>query len=71
MRGILLCDHCLLVRGKWYSATTVMSLDGIHDLYLTEGTINGGKFSRFVEDCLMPVLNSFNYINIHQYLRNC
>lgn len=31
----------LLVRGKRYSPIPVISLDGIHDVYVTEGTMNG------------------------------
>ena len=28
--------------------------------YLTEGTVNEEKLAKFMEDCLLPVLNSFN-----------
>ena len=45
LRGIPICDHCLLVRGKRYSAIPVVSMDGIHDVYITEGTVNGEKFA--------------------------
>ena len=55
----------LLVRGKRYSAIPVMSLDGIHDVYVTEGTVNGEKFADFVQNCLLPVLKPFNYLNSH------
>ena len=65
LRGIPVCDHHLLVRGKRYSAIPVMSLDGIHDVYVTEGTVNGEKFADFVRNCLLLVLKPFNYINSH------
>ena len=65
LRGIPICDHRLLVRGKQYSAIPVMSLDGIHDVYVTEGTVNGDKFADFVQNCLLPVLKPFNYLNSH------
>jgi len=53
------------VRGKRYSAIPVLSLDGLHDVYITEGTVNGEKFADFVKECVLPVLNPFNYMNIH------
>ena len=65
LRGIPICDHRLLVRGKRYSAIPVVSIDGIHDVYITEGTVNGEKFADFVKSCLLPVLQPFNYCNLH------
>ena len=55
LQGIPVCDHRLLVQGKRYSAIPVMSLDGIHDVYVTKGTVNGEKFADFVWNCLLPV----------------
>ena len=63
LRGISICDYRLLVRGKRYSVIPVISLDGIHDVYITEGTVNGKKFADFVQNCLLPVLKPFNYVN--------
>ena len=40
-------------------------MDGIHDVYITEGTVNGEKFADFVKSCLLPVLKPFNYCNSH------
>ena len=57
VRGMPLKDHQLLIRGVQYSATPVMSLDGIHDVYITEGTVNGHRFADFVRTCLVPILN--------------
>ena len=54
-----------LIRGIRYSAIPVMSLDGIHDLYLAEGNVNGEKFETFVRSCLLPVLQPFNWTNPH------
>jgi hypothetical protein len=65
LRGIPVCDYRLLVRGKRHSAIPVISLDGIHDVYVTEGTVNGEKFADFVRNCLFPVLKPFNYVNSH------
>ena len=63
IRGIPLCDQRLLVRGKRYSAIPIVSLEGIHDVYLTEGTMNGDRFTTFVRNCLLPVLMPFNGVN--------
>ena len=65
LRGFPVCDYRLLVRGKRYSAIPVISLDGIHDVYITEGTMNGKEFADFVRNCLLPVLKPFNYVNSH------
>lgn len=65
LRGIPICDQRLLVRGKRYFAIPIVSLDGIHDVYVTEGTVNGDKFADFVQSCLLPVLKPFNYLNSH------
>lgn len=40
-----------------------MSLDGIHDVYITEGTIIGDKFTDFIRNYLLPILLPFNYTN--------
>ena len=40
-----------------------MSLEGIHDVFITEGTVDGEKFIDFVKDYLLPILMPFNYIN--------
>ena len=45
-----------------------MPLDGIHDVYFTEGTINGEKFANYVRKSLLPVLKPFNYMNSHSVI---
>ena len=65
LRGMTPKDHRLLVCGTRYSAIPVMSLDGIHDVYLAEGNVNGDKFATFVRSCPLPVLQPFNYTNPH------
>ena len=49
LRGKPLCDHRLLIRGTRFSVIPIMSLEGIHDIYITEGTVNGDKFAEFVK----------------------
>ena len=63
IRGLPLSDHRLLVRGVRYTAIPVVSLEGIHDVYLKEGTMNGDCFIKFVRNCLLPVLQPFNGVN--------
>ena len=58
-------DRRLLVRGTRYSAIPVMSLEGIQDVYLAEGTVNGERFEDFIMRTLLPILQPFNWINPH------
>ena len=49
VRGRPVCDQRLLVRGTRYSAIPILSLDGIHDVYLAEGTMNWDRFVPFLQ----------------------
>ena len=40
-----------------------MSVDGIHDVYLFAGTVDGEKFAEFVHNCLQPFIPAFKWIN--------
>ena len=42
-----------------------MSMNGIHNVYITERTVNGEQFSDFVRCTLLPNLMPFNNINPH------
>ena len=63
MRGIPPCDHRLLVRGTRYSAIPVVSAEGVHDVYITQGNMNGERFAKFVQECVLPILMPFNGSN--------
>jgi hypothetical protein len=63
LRGVPVHDHRILARGLRYSAIPVMSIEGVHDVYLAEGSVNGEKFEHFVEECLLPPLLPFDGIN--------
>ena len=65
MRGMTPRDHRLLVQGTRYSAVPVVSLEGINDVCIIEGTVNGDKFEQFIKSCLIPILQSFNWVNSH------
>ena len=58
-----MCDQHLLVGGTRYYAIPILSLDGIHDVYLAEGTMNGDQFVHFLQVCLLPNLLPFNGVN--------
>ena len=60
---LLQCDHCLLVRGIRYTAISVISMEGVYDVDLHQGNMNGDLFSCFVEKCLLPILLPFNWHN--------
>ena len=63
IRGLPLCDHRLLVRGTRYTAIPIISMAGVHDVYLHRGTMNGDSFVRFLHTCLLPILKPFNWLN--------
>ena len=40
-----------------------MSVAGIHDVYLAEGSMNEDRFAHYISEYLIPVLMPFNGIN--------
>ena len=50
----------ILIRGKRYSAIIMMSVDGLLDAYVTDGSVDGEKFCTSIECCLLPQLQPFN-----------
>ena len=56
MRGITPCDHCQLIRGTHYTTIPILLVEGVHDVYIAEGNMNGEKFAKFVQDSLLPIL---------------
>lgn len=63
IRGIPPQDYNLKLRGKRYSAIGILTTEGIEDVYITEGSVNGEIFLDFVRKCLLPILMPFNGIN--------
>ena len=53
----------LLIRGTRYSAIPVMSIQGIHDVQIVEGSVNGDKFESFITDTLNP-FNGSNSLSV-------
>ena len=60
IRGIPICDQRLLIRGKRFTA---IPMDGVHDVLIAEGTMNGDRFAMFVKNVLSPHLMPFNGLN--------
>ena len=58
-------DYCLNFRGERYSAIGIMSMEGVNDVYITKGTVDGVVFMEFVETQLLPILNPFNGLSPH------
>ena len=63
VRGMRPVQHRLLIRGTRYSAIPVMSITGIHDVYITEGTTDGVKFAHFIREYLLPLVLPYNGSN--------
>lgn len=57
MRVLTPKDYRLPIHGNRYSAIAVMSMEGVLDVYLAEGTVNGIKFEGFIRSTLLPILN--------------
>ena len=57
LRGMPLTDHQLLVQSV---AIPIMSIEGIHDVYTTEGTVDGQGFSEF-EKLSSPCSHAFQH----------
>lgn len=63
LRGKRTVTEKLLVRGKRFSAIGILCIDGIVDVYTTDGSVDGEKFCTFIERNLLPQLLPFNGIN--------
>ena len=60
IRGQTPQDFSLKLRGKRYSAISILSTEGVEDTYITEGTVNGDIFLDFVRKQLVPILSPFD-----------
>ena len=68
LKGVPPRDHRLLVRGTRYSAIPVMSMEGVLDVHIVEGTTNSDKFELFLTKTVLPLLNQFNGNNPHSII---
>jgi len=53
IHGITPRDHHLLAHGERYSAIAIMPMEGLLDVHLAEGTVNGLKFEESVKSSLI------------------
>ena len=65
LRGIPLKKNTLLVRGEHVSGLAFMSTNGLLDVSIIKGTVNGDIFYDFVQKYLLPQLLPFNGVNPH------
>lgn len=68
LRGMPLEYPTMFVRGERTSAIAMMSIRGILDVYVTQGTTNGDTFCRFIENCVLPQLQPFDGVRPHSVL---
>ena len=64
IRGMPPVDHRILARGTRYSAITAATVNGVHDVMLVKGNVNGDNiFESFIETSLLPILQPFGNPN--------
>ena len=63
LRGMTPRSFTFKAWGKRYTAIATMSLDGLEDVYLTEGNANGDEFLNYVRRSLLPLLMPFDGVN--------
>ena len=64
LRGMTPRCYTFKCGSKRYTAIASMSVNnGLEDVYITEGSVNGEVFLEYVRRCLLPTLMPFNGIN--------
>ena len=73
LRGKPAKSHKIISRGRHVSAIAMMSMNGILDVDIVHGSVNGEVFCDFVEKFLVPHLLPYNGHNPHSViiLDNC
>ena len=67
-RGKPARSHKLLVRGQHMSAIAFMSVDGILDCHIEEGSVNGDVFFSTIQKLLVPHVMPYNGTNPHSVI---
>ena len=62
-KGMRAVTDRLLVRGKRFSTIAAMCMDGIIDVHITTGSVDGETFCEFIERCLQPQLLPYDGTN--------
>ena len=60
LKGMPAHSYQLRVGGKRLSAIPVMTTNGIEDVYVTSGSVNGDVFQHFFCKCVLPILLPFD-----------
>ena len=63
LRGIVPQDTVVSIRGRRLSTIAAMSCRGIEDIEIYDGSVDGETFSRFIERCIVPIMQPFNGSN--------
>ena len=63
LRGTPACTCQLRVGGKRLSAIPVMTTNGLEDVFITTGSVDGNKFEHFVCQYVLPILLPFDGYN--------
>ena len=63
LRGIAPRSYTFKSGGKRYTQIMAMSTDGVEDMYIAEGNIDGERFLKYVQRSLLPLLMPFNGTN--------
>ena len=60
LRGITPVQYQLNVYGKRISSIGVLTMEGIEDVYIVEGNVNGAIFLQFIQRCLLNIIKPFD-----------
>ena len=63
LRGTPACTCQLRVGGKRLSAIPVMTTNGLEDVFITTGSVDGNKFEHFICQYVLPILLPFDGYN--------
>ena len=63
IKGVPPTDKRIFVRGTRYSAIAAMTVKGVQDVVLAEGTMDGERFVDYIESSILPILQPFNGVN--------
>ena len=65
LKGMRAVSHELRVSGQRINAIGAMSTEGREEVYIVEGNVTGESFVKFIQNCLLPILQPFNGTNSH------
>ena len=73
LRGVPAKSHKTISRGKHVSTIAMMSMNGLFDVKIVHGSVNGEVYNDFVEQFLVPHLLPYDGHNPHSViiLDNC